>query len=477
MQQKSWSESSTSSSSSSFSDEIPYDKETNEKELAEGNTIKKEESMKDNGDSIDEGKLLSSFKSCLARKELVKPFFAENISAIEKLEKRYAQEDGKITSQDILVLVLFLNMFKYKYFTTRLRATTPQSDLERHFTTFINEMVRASSKESQACHKKLSDFVSFCDTKSVLGPQVIAQAHQAISDSFKCASAASTPQSMLSLLSSAPYIPVTRSTVPSKSSLTGLSSVPSLSVSKSAYPRQGGSLTESSESFFSADSSSFDSECPDCENSTPKYASDTQFQPPWMTEGYKVRRSTRYASQGRIPSFLGSGGYDFGSLKTPRSATGSGSGSSGSGSAGRKRSKLGTLSYSNSSLDDAGPLGARTMDPSPVLPQSFSGTCYSSCGLGVGSNVVTPTFSTGVRQQVTSLSVGSKPYSDQLRHVNVILYSRALKDVKMKLIKTKYSVEDKKPSVEEGKSPSTIGFKRAWEEFIERNDKKKKQKS
>ena len=459
MQQKSWNESFPPSSSS----ETSYGKESGQKELVGGNT---EGHSKHDSNSTYDDKLLSSFKSCLARKELLKPFFAENISDIEKLEKRYAQEAGKIDSQNIIVLVLFLNMFRYKYFSTHLRASTPQPDLDRHFSAFVDDMVRACSRESQACHKKLADFVSFCDTKNVLSPQAVAQAQQAISDSF------STPQSALSLTSSAPCMPVARPPAP-KSSLTGLSSAPCLPAPKSAYPQQGGSLAESSESFFSADSFSLDSEFPDCENSTPKYtSSDTQFQPPWVTEGYKTRRSARFASQGRIPSFLWSSGYEFTSFKTPRSATGGGSSSgsnsnSNSSSAGRERSKLGTLSYNNSSLDLS-----RTVDPSPVLPQSLSGTCHSSCGLGVGSNAVTPTFSS-TRPRTTSLSLGSKPHSVQPRHVDEILYTRALGDVSNRLRTAKYSIENKKPSVVEGKSPSTIGFKRAWDKFIERNDKKK----
>ena len=123
MQQKSWSEFSSSSSSSG---EVSCNKECSEKGTIEERTGEGEECTKSSSDSIDDNKLLCSFKNCLSQKELIKPFFAENLSSIEALEKRYAQEGEAISSQNVLALVLFLNAFKYKHLSA------PRADVEAH---------------------------------------------------------------------------------------------------------------------------------------------------------------------------------------------------------------------------------------------------------------------------------------------------------------------------------------------------------
>lgn len=456
MQQKSW-------NGTSPCEPPSCNPESCGKELVETSTSKNVDGKAVNDENIDESKLICSFKNCLTRKELIKPFFTENISAIEKLEKRYAEEGWKISSQNIVVLILFLNMFKYKYFNPS-QAPTPQADLERHFHAFLDKMVSVCAKDSHSCYKKLTDFVSFCDLKNVLSPQVIAQAQQTITDSFKNVSNVHAPQHMSSTTSSIS----STSSFGVAAAFTAVSAPCMPPVPKTVSSHQEPSTSAATDGFLSSSHSSLDAELSECENSTPKDSSDTQFQPPWMSDGYKsgVGRSKRFASQGKIPSFLEMSGYDFGNSKTPRSSvSASGSGSS---SSCRMRSKLGTLSYNNSSLDNI--LTSRTVEPSPVLPQSSSGTCYS---LGAGSNLVTPTFLGARSSHKVSLSVGSKPYSDQLRYVDEIAYNKALKKVARDFSKAKCSIEGKSPPVADGKSCSTIGFKRAWDEFIERNDKKK----
>ena len=302
------------------------------------------------------------------------------------------------------------------------------------------------------------------------------------------------------------------------------SSIPvpkSASTTQSIPPSSAENTQESPEGLFSLDPCSFDADYLSVENCTPKETASTRLQPPWMSEGYhrpgKVRR---FMSQDRIPSFLGPGGYDFIYSNSSNASSNSSSSSSGSGGSGnngsfaksngngsRIRSKLGTLSYNNTSMHSKEYPTPNTTRTSPTVAQDVPRNCSSAISLGPAASVATPPppslppppplLQQKQKQQMPSYLSGADTINKttggddcgggnnvgsvrqarvKLRRVNEELYDSTLKKVGIDSRKARYSIADKSPSAFSG-LPSTIGFKRAWDEFCKSYSFNKRQKT